>query len=428
MTQRFSPWSLMICLLLTAMLASTIPGLRRLGPGIGVPQALAAANGSVKWSFSAGYGFYNAPAVGTDGTIYVTSGTSDQALYAVEPSTGNQKWKFPAGGFLGPPAIGPDGTIYAGADDGYLYAVSPATHGQQWKLSIGNSVGAECAPAVGPDGTIYLGSDDGNLYAIRPTGSVKWKYPTTAIFWSPPVIGKDGTIYVGTDGGSVYPYDALYAINPDGSMKWENHKDFFGGWSSPAIGADGTIYVGTGADYGLGAFNPEDGSLKWKYPTGDQIRSHPAIGADGTIYAVSDDGYLYAIYPNGQLRWKYWTEGTGNDCSPAIARDGTIYVENMNNYSEGYVDAIDSTSGGFKWQTAVPIQMVSCVAIGKDGTVYAPNFNGGDTEPSLYAINSSSGPLANTPWPMFHHDLKRTGNARTGLRGLDAILQLLLLE
>jgi len=36
-------------------------------------------------------------------------------------------------------------------------------------------------------------------------------------------------------------------------------------------------------------------SLKWRYETGDSVRSSPAIGSDGTIYVGSDDGYVYAI-------------------------------------------------------------------------------------------------------------------------------------
>ena len=63
--------------------------------------------------------------------------------------------------------------------------------------------------------------------------------------------------------------------------------------SSPALGADGAIYVGS-CDDNLYALNP-DGSLKWQYTTGKPVKSSPAIGVDGTIYVGSDDKYLYAI-------------------------------------------------------------------------------------------------------------------------------------
>jgi outer membrane protein assembly factor BamB len=66
-------------------------------------------------------------------------------------------------------------------------------------------------------------------------------------------------------------------------------------YSSPAVGGDGTIYVGS-ADGQLYAINP-DGSLKWSFPTVSSVISSPAIGGDGTIYVGSYDYKLYAIGP-----------------------------------------------------------------------------------------------------------------------------------
>jgi outer membrane protein assembly factor BamB len=51
--------------------------------------------------------------------------------------------------------------------------------------------------------------------------------------------------------------------------------------------------VGSGDSY-LYAINP-DGTLKWKYLTGSAMESSPAIASDGTIYVGSGDNYLYAI-------------------------------------------------------------------------------------------------------------------------------------
>jgi outer membrane protein assembly factor BamB len=61
---------------------------------------------------------------------------------------------------------------------------------------------------------------------------------------------------------------------------------------SPAVSADGMIYVGSGNDRHLYAINP-DGALKWKFTTGViQAIASPSIGPDGTIYFGSDDGNL----------------------------------------------------------------------------------------------------------------------------------------
>ena len=91
----------------------------------------------------------------------------------------------------------------------------------------------------------------------------------------------------------------------DGQGEMEIHHGRLRG--SPAIGADGTVYVGS-CDNKLYAINP-DGSLKWAYTTGDDGDSSPAIGADGTVYVGSYDGKLYAINPDGSLKWSYTTGG-----------------------------------------------------------------------------------------------------------------------
>ena len=55
------------------------------------------------------------------------------------------------------------------------------------------------------------------------------------------------------------------------------------------------------------------GTLKWKFKTGDKIDSSSAIGFDGTIYGGSNDGYLYAI--NSSLK------GLANSSQPMFMRN-----------------------------------------------------------------------------------------------------------
>ena len=93
--------------------------------------------------------------------------------------------------------------------------------------------------------------------------------------------------------------------------------------SSPAIAPDGTIYVGA-VDHFLYALNP-NGTVKWKYETGNSLYASPAIGSDGTIYIGSEDRQIYAINPNGTLKWIVPTKSVFTS-SAAIGADGTIYV------------------------------------------------------------------------------------------------------
>jgi outer membrane protein assembly factor BamB len=46
------------------------------------------------------------------------------------------------------------------------------------------------------------------------------------------------------------------------------------------------------------------------------ISSSSAIGIDGTVYVGSQDTYLYAINPDGTMKWKF--KGGSFESSPAI--------------------------------------------------------------------------------------------------------------
>ena len=81
----------------------------------------------------------------------------------------------------------------------------------------------------------------------------------------------------------------------------------------PAIGSDGTIYVGSN-DNNLYAINP-NGSLKWAFKTGGEVYGPPAIEKDGTIYVGSWDNNLYAINPDSSKKWDF---KTGDDVESSL--------------------------------------------------------------------------------------------------------------
>jgi len=110
-------------------------------------------------------------------------------------------------------------------------------------------------------------------------------------------------------------------VGPDGSRKWI----FRAGLeikSSPAIGADGTIYFGS-RDRKCYAVRP-DGKKKWEFRTGGWVDSSPAVATDGMVCFGSWDKVFYAVNPDGKARWQFSTAGPIVS-SPAIGANGTIY-------------------------------------------------------------------------------------------------------
>ncbi len=192
------------------------------------------------------------------------------------------------------------------------------------------------------------------------TGSAKnylqWVYPVGSST-STPAIGTDSTIYVGSHDSN------LYAINPDGTLKWKyttgNTIE-----SSPAVGTDGVIYVGSN-DNKIYAVNP-DGTLKWSYPTNGDVVSSPAVGTNSTVYVGSYDGKLYAITKDGALKKEPRSLGNQVYSSPAVGNNEIIYIGSRNDKKFYSLDSNLET----RWSRSLLDSINSSPAIGNDGTVY----------------------------------------------------------
>jgi outer membrane protein assembly factor BamB len=166
---------------------------------------------------------------------------------------------------------------------------------------------------------------------------------------SAPVVAAAGTLYIGA-------LDYLWALTPEGAKSWSFRTGFI--YTDLSIGPDGTIYMGT-YENSLGYLKAiyQGGGLKWKFGTG-RTTSTPAVGADGIIYLGADYGNIFAVNSNGNQRWRFETTDDVSS-SPVVGSDGTVYI--------------------------------------------------GCCDKNLYALYGISQGLADSPWPMFLHDVRHTG-------------------
>ncbi|WP_178989549.1 outer membrane protein assembly factor BamB family protein [Winogradskyella schleiferi] len=295
-------------------------------------------DGTLKWTYSQlGDNVYSSASIGSDGTIYV--GSKDDNLHAINPD-GSQKWIAPVGSnvIYSTPSIASDGTVYIGSDDDNLYAINP-DGSLKWTFNT-TGFNIRSTAAIADDGTVYITSDDDNLYALNPSnGSVVWSLPLGGNAQSGIAIDSDGTIIVAVDqGGSA---GAVFAVNPDGSEKWGISVTGRISVCAPAI-ANGRIYVGTKEGNNLLALDVTNGGQIWSFGTpGAILNSSPAIDVNGVIYFGSWDNHVYAVNPDGTLKYKFLTDGDVWS-SPAIGSDGTIYVGGYDNK----LHALEMFSGG----------------------------------------------------------------------------------
>jgi outer membrane protein assembly factor BamB len=229
------------------------------------------------------------------------------------------------------------------------------------------------SPVVAADGSVLVGSHDGELYQVRRDGKTLWRFATSDLIFSSPALVGGGIAYIGSDDDNLYALDlgghrALWrfrigscpqsvGVGPEASR-----CDVDAG---PTIGPDGVIYTGGDAIY---AINP-NGTLRWRFTTGGHVSSAPALLSDGTAVAGSQDNVIYAIAPNGAKRWDF-RAGDDVESTPAVAEDGTVYVGS----DDGKLYAL-APSGQLLWAFSTGGDIRASPAVAPDGTVYVGTFD-----------------------------------------------------
>ncbi len=251
------------------------------------------------------------------------------------------KWIYPSpggkGGFTSSIAIGSNGKIYAGTAQneefikdktsgysGVLCAIFPDgkrdwLHDSRRGTPMISMI--ESGPLLTSDGMVIYGKDDGHVYALSREGGLVWEFSTDDPY-NPksaddneqiipsPVLGPNDTLYILSHWGNVY---SPQRVNP-----WRNNpvlRPIIEKYKINGINAQpwGKMY----------AVDIKTGKRKWVFdPSLDSpftkkvFWGSPAVGEDGTIYAAAyedlthrNNGHLYALNPDGRLKWKYPEEG-----------------------------------------------------------------------------------------------------------------------
>lgn len=233
------------------------------------------------------------------------------------------------------------------------------------------------------------------------TNTLRWAFSTGLAekeggIETDPVIGPDGTVYMGANNG------IFYALSPeDGSVRWAfpTAFDTFAIYSSPAVDRQGVVYFGAkdGHIYALRA--PKRGilgELLWSLNLGTTIQTSPAFTPDGTLVIGADDWAYYGIMPpragtGPKVKWRFQTQGTVIS-SPAIDSDGTVFVASM----DGKVYALEPPK-----EAGQPVKVRWSFSSGarddKGGFENAPALDNqgvlyiGGNDGILYALDSKSG-------------------------------------
>jgi outer membrane protein assembly factor BamB len=321
--------------------------------------------------------FQSSGVLGPDGTFYVANFPGVLFALRDSPSASDQLqvvWRFHppmASSFHATPALSADGsTLYLGfASGGFnapgaatLYAVNTSNGQSTWNADLG-ATRVMASPTVGPDGTVYVATADGHLFAVDQNGSVKWTAQTGPAIKSAVALGTDGTVYQPSSDGK------LYAVSPQGQVRWSfDFGEHLGPTPLMTSTQQGPGGAGGGAS-GIGS------------------GASPTIGKDGTIFVGANNSNLYAISPDGSMKWPQPFEAerelAGIWTTPALSADGSVLYFGAN---KGGVYAVNTADGTKRWQFPVYGSIYASSILDSAGVLYT-----GTTIEQLYANNSATG-------------------------------------
>ncbi len=292
------------------------------------------------------------------------------------------------------PLIGTDGTIFlAGYDGGGFKAIWP-NGTQRWS----NQYHSQYYPVLGSDGVIYHVTNSGLKAFYSSNGTIKWSNGSKAI--SSPLIDNNGILYFMTL--ISYKDIEFNAIHTNGTEKWNIslERNTIGGLGrtiiSPTMDDEGIIYINSPAkktNSTLYAIYP-NGTIKWRFDRSYTEIASPAIGSDGTVYTADKNG-LIALYPdNGSIKWNISDNYRDYTSVPVIGPDGTIYWDGFFNLKALTPD------GKLKWKRDFEYSSMSIPTIGSEGTIYFSLYN------KFFAIN----PDGSLKWNRMFDDAIKTSS------------------
>jgi outer membrane protein assembly factor BamB len=252
-------------------------------------------DGSAEWNVSLGLpgspatgGTPSSPLLSPDGTIYVGLG---REVVAVE-SNGRLRWRTslsPGGSeIVSSPALALDGRVLIGSSDGALYALDPVT-GDRTLLQQ-TFGGVDATPLVDPaTGAITFGSEDGAIYVLDAQGHLIGKAKTNGPVFASAALGANGQVYAPSSDGNLYALkgaEIAWIYTPSSLIEQPVSVDSLG--RIYAVTREGELFSLTAA-----------GKPLWTIPLPAPATAAPIIGGRSLLYVSVKDHGLLALGNDG---------------------------------------------------------------------------------------------------------------------------------
>ena len=270
--------------------------------------------GKEKWRTENETG-YVASAAYYDKMIYI--GDYDGVLRALDAATGKEAWNFKAEMQIdaSPTSIGEN--LLVTSEDGTLYCLKRATGELNWKYETGDQL--RCGASLAGNRT-YLGGCDGKLHVVDVTqgkalGSpIPLDGPTGS---TPSVFGN--RVFVPTHGGKIFAFDAetnaevWQFFDPKLAQEFQNN-----------VATASNLVIATSRNKHVFALDAASGKVVWDVVLRKRADSSPVIAGDKVVVAAADGRVITLDLKTGDEKWLYEVKGEFIG-SPAVS-DGKIVV------------------------------------------------------------------------------------------------------
>lgn len=303
------------------------------------------------WTFKPRSGEVTGGPIVSGGLLFATDDYTDKGLTALDPKTGEQRWRTVdvhtsgaadplhviAGGrvvyacglnsFKGidqangsslwtvqadlitmdpQPVVG-GGLLFCGGrqpEEG-LVAYDALTGQRRWGFNTGESVYANPAAA---GTTVYIGTGRGTVFAVEiATGRARWRHTLRSSGQLPPQINSSpvlaaGILYVVAEGNLLFALDA-----PTGEEKWSMTAVAGTGGGPSALSVAGDLVYLADARGGLVALGARDGRLRWRHQfsgKGFHAASLIPVVSGGSAFCFDNDTLFALDTATGAVRWQ----------------------------------------------------------------------------------------------------------------------------
>jgi outer membrane protein assembly factor BamB len=320
------------------------------GTDKGEVRAYRCADGAPIWTYEDGQRIFHRPC--TDGKLVYF--TSANGLTAVTADAGLRDWGFGLACCDGPTLVLPGkGMVYVGGDDGNLYAVDATTGKERWKSDfiadappdppnfpgdrarMANTLARPSALASDGE-TLFLSVfDQSRVVAINATtGKRLWAFQTGGWVFGEAVATATHVFFGSQD-------RAFYCLDKGtGKQVWKYETQW---WIESGGVVDETfVYFGS-CDGSVYCLRQADGKERWRFATDpgpdgrkSAIYSVPVLRRGNVCFAAGE-GQLYAVdRDTGRLNWKVRpSEQFELYCSPATHGDLLFLVTRPRRQGEG---------------------------------------------------------------------------------------------